>query len=414
MWPVPVKAFVGLKKTCQTGAPAIRKEQEVKKRGRAGALYYEKQSYMSDVIATITGTTIPTVALKGDKGNIVAGGHGQDGSLILKDKSDESRIIILGSAFDPEEFAEMAGPYTILMDGRSSTLKFRADRKEGIHLDGTTSAIRLRGADGKESISIQGKGGNLYLGGNRDDGDLVLYPSNVDNGAPLEKAAIHLAAGNSTIYLRANGQTSIRLEGEDGNLRLGGNSIDGDLVLYPSSVGMGAPFEMSAIHLSARDSAISLRGPGQESIRIDGKIGDIALANADGAEEFEIDEEVGPVEPGCVLVISDESRLRLADRPYDRRVAGIVSGAGGLRPGIVLGRSRGGRRVPVALFGKVNCKVDATEIPVLAGDLLTTSQTLGYAMRAEPDERASGALIGKALRGLEAGRDLIPVLVSLH
>ena len=194
---------------------------------------------------------------------------------------------------------------------------------------------------------------------------------------------------------------------------LGGNGIYGDLVLYPSSVANSAAVEMSAIHLSAEDPIISLRSGGRETVRIDGKIGDVVLANADGAEEFEIDEEVGPVEPGCVLVIGDESRLRLADRPYDRRVAGIVSGANGL-PGIVLGRSPDGRRVPLALFGKVNGKVDATETPVLAGDLLTTSQTLGYAMRAEAGERATGALIGKALRGLEGGRDLIPVLVSLH
>src|SRR5439155_12962453 len=115
---------------------------------------------------------------------------------------------------------------------------------------------------------------------------------------------------------------------------------------------------------------------------------------ADGAEEFEVDDVA---EPGSVLVIKDETHLRFADRPYDRRVAGIVSGASGRRPGIVLGPGREGVRVPVALFVRVNCKIDAFYVAVGAGDLLTTSATPGHAMRAEVGNQAHGSVIGKAL-----------------
>jgi len=169
---------------------------------------------------------------------------------------------------------------------------------------------------------------------------------------------------------------------------------------------------MSSIHLTGDGSRIAIRSGGVETIRIDGAAGDIKLLNADGAEEFEV---AGPsVDPGSVLVIDDQSRLRLADRPYDSRVAGVVSGADGLRPGIVLGRRSEGGGVPVALFGRVNCKVDASYGPITSGTLLTTSSTPGHAMSAQPGEPALGAIIGKAMGRLVSGRGLLPILVALQ
>jgi hypothetical protein len=79
----------------------------------------------------------------------------------------------------------------------------------------------------------------------------------------------------------------------------------------------------------------------QATIHLDGNSGDIVLANADCAEDFEVEDPTG-TEPGTVMVISDESRLRASERAYDRRVAGVIAGAGDQRPGIVLGRGRGG------------------------------------------------------------------------
>jgi hypothetical protein len=71
-------------------------------------------------------------------------------------------------------------------------------------------------------------------------------------------------------------------------------------------------------------------------------------------------------------------------------------------------------RVPLALMGKVYCKVDATRVPVQVGDLLTTSSTPGHAMKATDPLRAFGAVIGKALRPFENGTGLIPILVALQ
>ena len=42
------------------------------------------------------------------------------------------------------------------------------------------------------------------------------------------------------------------------------------------------------------------------------------------------------VDSGTVLVISNDGKLQTSSRPYDNRVAGVVSGAGDFKPGIVL------------------------------------------------------------------------------
>ena len=70
--------------------------------------------------------------------------------------------------------------------------------------------------------------------------------------------------------------------------------------------------------------------------------------------------------------------------------------------------------MPVALVGKVYCKVDARYSPVEVGDLLTTSPTPGHAMKADDPMKAFGAVIGKALDSLKAGQTLIPILVALQ
>jgi hypothetical protein len=58
--------------------------------------------------------------------------------------------------------------------------------------------------------------------------------------------------------------------------------------------------------------------------------------------------------------------------------------------------------------------VDASYGPIEVGDLLTTSETPGHAMKAADASRAFGAVIGKALSALPEGRALVPILVALQ
>jgi hypothetical protein len=115
------------------------------------------------------------------------------------------------------------------------------------------------------------------------------------------------------------------------------------------------------------------------------------------------------------MVIEREGKLCQSTEAYDKRVAGVISGAGGYKPGIVLGRDpSNGKAMPIALSGKVYCKADAGQAPIHVGDLLTTSDIPGYAMKATDPIKAFGAVIGKALRPLEKGQGLIPILVALQ
>jgi hypothetical protein len=140
--------------------------------------------------------------------------------------------------------------------------------------------------------------------------------------------------------------------------------------------------------------------------------GDVILANKDCAEDFEV---AGAVEPGAVVVINSSGILEPCEEAYDKRVAGVVSGAGEYRPGIILGRRETRENeVPVALLGRVYCKVDACNGPIEIGDLLTTSATPGHAMLARDPARAFGTVIGKALQPLADGQGMIPILVALQ
>jgi hypothetical protein len=140
---------------------------------------------------------------------------------------------------------------------------------------------------------------------------------------------------------------------------------------------------------------------------------DMVLSGADCAEEFDLLDPEG-IEPGSVVIFDAEGALSLSNEPYSKRVAGVISGAGAYRPGVILDRRISARaRVPVALVGKVYCKVDATPGPIEVGDLLTTSLTPGRAMKAQDPLRAFGAIIGKALGNLDEGFGLIPILVTI-
>jgi hypothetical protein len=142
--------------------------------------------------------------------------------------------------------------------------------------------------------------------------------------------------------------------------------------------------------------------------------GDVLLEGADCAEEFDVVDTDG-LDAGAVLVIGDEGKLHTCTQAYDQRVAGVISGAGEHRPGIILGRAPSrSKRVPIALSGKVYCRVDAQYGAIEVGDLLTTSATHGHAMKALDPQRAFGAVLGKALRPLHQGQSLIPILVALQ
>jgi hypothetical protein len=198
-----------------------------------------------------------------------------------------------------------------------------------------------------------------------------------------------------------------------------GESRDNFGVWGRSELGVGVRAESNNIDAPALEAkALRLNG---KAAKFDGHVyvtgtitveQDIIILNAgDIAEEFDVNDG-DEAQPGTLMVFGADGRLTLSTEEYDPRVAGIVAGAGDLRPAMILDqRATREQRRAIALMGKVYCKVDADLAPVVSGDLLTSSPTPGHAMRVVDRSKAYGAIVGKAMSCLQSGRSLIPVLV---
>jgi len=291
---------------------------------------------------------------------------------------------------------------------------------------GAFGALTLSTAVGDAVVSLSSQDASMRVGGNGLNASLQLFGSGskAQDTTDPKKSRIRLQADLASVVVGGNGQggdlqlfdsgskaedttdaskSRIRLQAGVARVVAGGNGVDGDLRIFPASVEGSDTDDVSkaTIHFDGNAGNITLNG-------------DILLAGgaADCAEDFDLMEAV---EPGTVMVIDEEGALRQSREPYDRRVAGVIAGGGNYRSGLVLDRRRTeDRRSPLALLGKVFCKVDAQYAPIRVGDLLTTSLTPGHAMRAEDPLKAFGTVIGKSLRPLAEGQALIPILVALQ
>ena len=140
---------------------------------------------------------------------------------------------------------------------------------------------------------------------------------------------------------------------------------------------------------------------------------------ADLSEWFDVRPERDCLPAPGMLVSIDAQRpggLSISKEAYDRKIAGIISGAGGINPGMLMGQkgTKADGASPVALNGRVYCWADASTGPIEPGDLLTSSDTHGHAMRASDCTKARGAILGKAMSRLKTGRGLVLVLVTLQ
>src|SRR5512137_361779 len=102
-----------------------------------------------------------------------------------------------------------------------------ADPRVRIRLDGAHSQIIgggegldgylfLRGAGNQERVRLDGRGGSIYAGGQGSAGRLFLRRTESVAGHSVERVAMSLDSSN-------------------GNIRVGGNHTDGDLLLFPEA-----------------------------------------------------------------------------------------------------------------------------------------------------------------------------------
>lgn len=141
---------------------------------------------------------------------------------------------------------------------------------------------------------------------------------------------------------------------------------------------------------------------------------------SDISENFEVateDEKEKP-QAGMLLSIDPDApgQLKVTQEAYDSKIAGIISGANGIKTGLYMGQkgSVADGDYPVALAGRVYVLADASFGAIQPGDMLTSSSLPGYAMKVKKYKKAQGAIVGKAMTPLKEGQGYVLVLVNLQ
>ncbi len=333
-----------------------------------------------------------TIELDGETGSINAGstlilgayGNGVHGHLHIRDGAGHPVFVFNGAGGALSLGYNGNDGHLHILDGAGKTVFSVNGGDAALNLgrSGNPGNLQIRDGAGHIVFNFNSSNAALYLGADGNEGDLIVRDEN-------SKERIKLDGGQGDMWVKNSaGKSLFHFDSERAALYLGGQGNEGDLIVRDKN--------------------------NKERIKLDGGQGDIKLFGADCAENFVV-AGGDRVEPGTVMVIDDDETLRPSENPYDTKVAGVISGAGNLHPGIILGSEPSrDNRVPIALSGKVFCKVDAKHAPVQIGDLLTTSPTIGHAMKATDPMKSFGSIIGKALSPFSEGIGFVTMLVTLQ
>ena len=275
---------------------------------------------------------------------------------------------------------------------------------------GNAAALSLRNGAGNLTVLVDAAHG--------DAGGGVIQLSNTSGSVLAQLDGLSETNSGELVLRDADGTDTIQLFGAQAGT--GGGRIEmtqgnGALtVVLDGEVGTGGGGYLQ-LRNGAGVGTITLDSDSAGDGRVTTQVLEIT-GGSDFSEAFDI--RSGDAQPGMLVRIdsAQPGELAVADRAYDRAVAGVVSGAGGVKPGLMMGQ-RGtvaDGKYPVALTGRVYCLVDAERGAIEPGDLITTSDTPGHGMKVLDHARAQGAIIGKAMTPLAEGRGLVLVLVSLQ
>jgi hypothetical protein len=266
----------------------------------------------------------------------------------------------------------------------------------GVGTDNPKGSLHIKlGTAGVNASSVAN---NMVFESNGKAGFSFLTPGGGNDGK------IHFSRPGSV----GDGTIAYRFDGDSGNgqLSLGAGKNEFFHIVGGSGgeVGIGTSNPQAKL-----DVAGDIWADGQLSASV------VEIRGADLAEGYRVSGK--DVKPGMVVRIDPHNpgNMIVSSRAYDNTVAGVISGAGTLHAGIVLGKSETNELLhPIALAGRVYCYVDTTNGPVKPGDLLTTSIIPGNATKATSRRKGQGAILGKAMSSLEKGSGLVLVLVSLQ
>jgi hypothetical protein len=311
--------------------------------------------------------------------------------------------------------------------------------EDGVHVGSAdTNGVHV-GSAGEKGVYVYSAGEN------------GVHVSSADmNGVYVWSAGGHgfhvRSATYDGVYVRDAGRYGGYFNGDEGSLMLtgAGDGDDGTIHSDPDVPNSDLVFfsnDNFHIHLDENNDQQSqfriYNGANTITFQVDANGNLTASGSKAGyVVDIALNADVQPLQLGDVVVIVGSSdpvigeipviEVRKASGAYLTGIAGVVSqryvpetndeesrsgfvkleGDEGVAPGEYLSV------VTLGAFKAI--KVDASYGSIRPGDLLVSSPTPGYAMKASDRIRAIGAVIGKALGSLESGTGVIPVLVTLQ
>ncbi len=305
-------------------------------------------------------------------------------------------------------------------------------------------------------------GGRVYIGNGSGAGEVVAYDSVGIGGAPATNTKLHVKGGRLRVDqsdgVTGSGVLELTNGTQQGVIYTAGGT--GDLILsadtnrqigftsnsfFLNNVGIGttAPGARLDVVGNAQCHALELRlggaspyidfssdnsdygarmiyDPSTDALYAQGitKFSVNVLEIRGGSDLVEgFDSQTADLEPGTLMVIdpAHPGQLMPSSSAYDSKVAGIVSGANGVNPGIKMGQDgvMDGKNL-IAMTGRVYVKCSSVNGTIKPGDLLTTSDVAGHAMKASDAGKSQGTVVGKAMSSLDAETGMVLVLVNLQ
>ena len=261
---------------------------------------------------------------------------------------------------------------------------------------------------GAVRLEVDGGGGQVFVGNQNGTTRARLGVDGDDRGAVV----LWDADGQGRVLLKARAlDPSLRVYNSSGNTA----AFIGEW----GDAGTGGAFFSN--EEGERRASLGVHGDGTGFVSVQGFVNVDGYVRVNGeevhdyAEVLELATRDG-IRPGSVVAYdADAGGLVPASVANARTVVGVISGAGGFRPGMVIGsRSDESSDFPLSLSGVVYVWVSAETGAIAPGDLLVPSSVAGVGMRTADPSAAAGTVFGKALEPWSGTGEGLVLMLVMH